>query len=143
MLLQASQFNKVTPSPPIPISFHTHVSPFQARKGWLLLGLVVGLIPLNLQEKNFQFETSSIILKFTKRPQFFYRGIKIGCTFRLEPENIVDYNEWNEKEWNPNDFNKNIPEKDVKKRKVSKRTLSLDDEVSFKGQMFKNLTTAL
>lgn len=101
----------------------------------------MGLIPLNLQEKNFQFETSSIILKYTKRPQFFYRGIKIGCTFRLERENIVDYNEWNEKEWNPNDFNKNIPEKDVKKRKVSKRTLSLDDEVSI--QMFKNLTTTL
>lgn len=140
--MQASQFNQVTPLSPIPISFHTHVSPFQARKGWLLLGPAVGLILLNLQEKNLrQFETFSIILKFTKRPQFFYRGIKIGGTFRLKPENIVDYNEWNEKEWNPNDFNKNIPEKDVKKRKVTKRTLSLDDEVS--TEMFKNLTTAL
>lgn len=56
--------------------------------------------------------------------------VNIGYTFRLEPENIVDYHEWNENEWKNNDFNHNIPEKDKKKRKVTKIALSHEDEVS-------------
>lgn len=62
--------------------------------------------------------------------------------FRLEPENIVDYHEWNENEWKQNDFNKNVPEKDVKKRKVTKIAFNHEDEVSNYYE-FKKLSSAL